>query len=87
MNVVALPIFDLPPSNVELEQALLGALLLANEPATNLPGFLEPHHFHEPLHQSIYSVIVALAAAGKTSNILTVRPPSGGREGGKSELT
>jgi replicative DNA helicase len=74
MNVVALPIAETPPSNVELEQALLGALLLANEPATNLPGFLEPHHFHEPLHQRIYGVIIGLAAAGKTANVLTVRP-------------
>src|SRR5262245_35504735 len=47
MNVVPLhPVVE-EPHNIELEQALLGALLLANEPATNLPTFLEAKHFHE----------------------------------------
>jgi replicative DNA helicase len=73
MNVVPLPIADAPAIDIELEQALLGALLVANEPATNLPAFLEPQHFHEPLHQRIYEVITDLAAAGKTANALTVR--------------
>jgi replicative DNA helicase len=74
MNVVALPTAEAPPSNIELEQALLGALLLANGPATNLPGCLEPRHFHEHLHRQIYEVIVELTAAGRTANVLTVRP-------------
>jgi replicative DNA helicase len=74
MNVVPLhQAADVPPINLEIEQAMLGALLLANEPATNLPAFLQPHHFHEPLHQQIYDVILKLTAAGKTANVLTVK--------------
>jgi replicative DNA helicase len=75
VNVVPLnQAADVPPINLEIEQAMLGALLLANEPATNLPGLLQPHHFHEPLHQQIYDVVLKLTAAGKTANVLTVRP-------------
>jgi replicative DNA helicase len=74
VNVVPLhQVADEPPSNLEIEQALLGALLLANEAATNLPTFLEPRHFHESLHQQIYDVVLKLTASGKTANILTVR--------------
>jgi hypothetical protein len=73
MNVAPLHLVS-EPHNIELEQALLGALLLANEPATNLPTFLEPRHFHEPLHQQIYEVVLRLTAAGKTANVLTVKP-------------
>ncbi len=38
-----------PPSNIEAEQALLGALLLNNEVLDRI-GFLQPEHFYEPVH-------------------------------------
>ncbi len=44
----------LPPHNLEAEQALLGAILVNNEAHDRVSGFLEPHHFYDPLHQQIY---------------------------------
>jgi replicative DNA helicase len=45
------------PYNVEVEQALLGALLNNNDAFDRVAGFLEPHHFHDPVHARIYEVI------------------------------
>jgi replicative DNA helicase len=42
------------PHNIELEQALLGAVLVNNEAFYRVPDFLQPRHFFESLHQRIY---------------------------------
>ena len=39
-----------PVANIELEQALLGAILLNND-AYRFVDFLQPQHFFEPLHR------------------------------------
>jgi len=45
------------PSNLEAEQALLGALLYDNGAYERLSDRLGPHHFHEPFHQRLYAAI------------------------------
>ncbi|MEL6736860.1 MAG: DnaB-like helicase N-terminal domain-containing protein, partial [Pseudomonadota bacterium] len=42
------------PHNMEAEQALLGAILVNNDAFYRVSDFLEPDHFHEPLHREIY---------------------------------
>ncbi|HEY1245862.1 MAG TPA: DnaB-like helicase N-terminal domain-containing protein, partial [Hyphomicrobiaceae bacterium] len=49
----ALP-FRKVPHNLEAEQALLGAILVNNEAHDRVQGFLETHHFFDPLHQQLY---------------------------------
>ena len=49
--------FRAAPHNIEAEQALLGAILVNNEAHDRVSGFLEPHHFYDPLHQQIYETL------------------------------
>jgi replicative DNA helicase len=42
------------PSNVEAEQAVLGAILVNNEVYDRVSGLLQPHHFYDPVHARIY---------------------------------
>ncbi len=45
------------PANVEVEQALLGALLYDNNAFERIGDFLQAHHFFEPFHQRLYTAI------------------------------
>jgi len=47
----AAPPYRTAPHNIELEQALLGAILVNNEAFYRVSYFLEPRHFFEPIHQ------------------------------------
>ena len=44
----------LPPTNLQAEQALLGALLANNKAYERVSEFLAPHHFADPIHGRIY---------------------------------
>ena len=61
------------PHNLEAEQALLGAILVNNEAHDRVSGFLEPHHFYDPLHQQIYETPSKLIASGKQATPITLR--------------
>ncbi|RWX78285.1 hypothetical protein EPK99_06545 [Neorhizobium lilium] len=61
------------PSNIEAEQALLGALLINNDALAAVPPAFEASHFHEHLHQQIFDAIKRGRAVGKTMNAITVR--------------
>ena len=63
----ATPLFRSAPHNIEVEQALLGAILVNNEAFYRVSDFLEPEHFFEPLHQKIYKDIGSLVRAGKAA--------------------
>src|SRR5258705_156133 len=62
------PLFRSAPHNIEVEQALLGAILVNNEAFYRVSDFLEPEHFFEPLHQKIYKDIGSLGRAGKSAS-------------------
>ncbi len=47
---------QLQPSNIEAEQALLGALLLNNEIFDRIDPIVKPHHFYEPVHGRIFEL-------------------------------
>ncbi|MCU0953163.1 MAG: replicative DNA helicase [Hyphomicrobium sp.] len=61
------------PHNIEAEQALLGAILVNNEALDRVTDFLEPVHFFDPLHASIYETATKLIQAGKPANPVTLK--------------
>ncbi len=66
--------FDLPkPYDIDVEQQLLGRLLMENDAVERLIGFLEPSHFAEPLHQRIYAAIVGAVKAGQAASPFTLK--------------
>jgi replicative DNA helicase len=74
---VAVATDDMPfraaPHNIEAEQALLGAVLVNNEAHDRVSGFLEAHHFFDPLHQQIYETLSKLIASGKQATPITLK--------------
>src|ERR1700727_2058544 len=65
--------FRTAPHNIEVEQALLGAILVNNEAFYRVSDFLEPDHFFEPLHQKIFKDVSSLVRAGKSATPITLK--------------
>ncbi len=61
-----------PPRDKELEEAVLGALMLERDAYTTVCDILKPDSFYEPANQKIYSAIQSLGAAQKPIDMLTV---------------
>ncbi|MFT3809020.1 MAG: replicative DNA helicase [Micropepsaceae bacterium] len=62
-----------PPHNTELEQALIGCLLLNNELAGRLPDYLKPDHFYAPLHRRLLEAILSARARDQLATPLTLK--------------
>src|SRR6516225_12407499 len=67
------PLYRTAPHNIELEQALLGAILVNNEAFYRVSDFLEPRHFFEPIHQKLYEIAASLVRVGKTTTPITLK--------------
>src|ERR1700687_3133424 len=67
------PLLRSAPPKTEVEQALLGAILVNNEAYYRVSDFLEPEHFFEPLHQKIYKDVSSLVRAGKSASPITLK--------------
>ncbi|MGB8601025.1 MAG: replicative DNA helicase [Rhizomicrobium sp.] len=52
------------PYDIEVEQALLGAILVDNAALEAVAGQLKPEHFYDPLHQRIYATMTAFLERG-----------------------
>ncbi|MBB5374115.1 replicative DNA helicase [Acidocella aromatica] len=63
----------LPPSNVQAEQALLGALLANNKAYERVSEFLTAEHFADPIHGRIYAAIQRRCEAGQIADPVTLR--------------
>jgi replicative DNA helicase len=61
------------PHNIEAEQALLGAMLVNNEAFYRVSDFLEPKHFFEVIHQTLYQLARELIRAGKIATPVTLK--------------
>lgn len=61
-----------PPANPQAELGLLGAILLNNRAYGRVSGFLQPEHFHEPLHQRIYAACQAMIERGGKADPATL---------------
>jgi replicative DNA helicase len=77
MNTVDTPLFGLsqrlPPTNLQAEQALLGALLANNKAYERVSEFLAPEHFADPIHGRIYQAIVRRVEAGQLADAVTLK--------------
>ncbi|MBX6328983.1 MAG: replicative DNA helicase [Pseudolabrys sp.] len=69
----AAPAYRSAPHNIEAEQALLGAILVNNEALYRVSDFLEPEHFFEPIHQTIFRIARDLVRAGKVATPVTLK--------------
>ncbi len=65
--------FRTAPHNIEVEQALLGAILVNNEAFYRVSDFLEPPHFFEPIHQKLFELAGSLVRAGKIATPATLK--------------
>jgi replicative DNA helicase len=61
------------PHNIEVEQELLGAILINNEALYRVSDFLEPDHFFETIHQRIFELARSLIRAGKPATPTTLK--------------
>jgi replicative DNA helicase len=63
----------LPPSNLQAEQALLGALLANNRAYERVSEFLAPDHFADPIHGRIFQSISRRIEAGQLADAVTLK--------------
>jgi replicative DNA helicase len=77
MNSIDSPLLGLsqrlPPSNIQAEQALLGALLANNKAYERVSEFLSPEHFADPIHGRIYQAIARRCEAGQIADPVMLR--------------
>jgi replicative DNA helicase len=67
------PAFRTAPHNIEAEQSLLGAILVNNDAFYRVSDFLEPKHFFEPIHQTIFETASSLIRMGKVATPVTLK--------------
>ncbi|AST95655.1 replicative DNA helicase [Shouchella clausii] len=61
-----------PPQNIEAEQAVLGAIFLADHALTTASERLMPEDFYRASHQRIYEVMLDLGEKGEPVDLVTV---------------
>ena len=61
-----------PPQAVDLEEAVLGAMMLEKDPLTEVIEILKPEIFYKEAHQIIFAAIQKLFASTEPVDILTV---------------
>ncbi|RAV97828.1 replicative DNA helicase [Pseudochryseolinea flava] len=62
----------LPPQALDLEEAVLGALMLEKNALNAVVEFLKPEHFYVEAHKEIYTAIVDLFKASEPVDMRTV---------------
>src|ERR1700677_1391077 len=62
-----------PPSVIEAEESLIGAMLLSSEAVSIAYETVAAEDFYRPLHGQIFSSIIALAHAGEPVDYVTVQ--------------
>ena len=62
----------LPPQAIDLEEAVLGALMIDNDALSNAIELLKPESFYKYQHQKIFSAIEDLFNSAKKVDILTI---------------
>src|SRR5436853_917346 len=65
--------FRSAPHNIEAEQSLLGAILVNNDAFYRVSDFLEPKHFFETIHQTIFETAGSLIRMGKVATPVTMK--------------
>ena len=62
----------LPPQALDLEESVLGALMLEKEALTNIIDILKPENFYKDAHKEIYQAIIDLFNNSQPIELLTV---------------
>ena len=62
----------LPPQSVELEETVLGAMMLEKDAFDNVIEILVPESFYKDVHQKIFKAILDLSTKEEPIDILTV---------------
>ncbi|AFZ13877.1 replicative DNA helicase [Crinalium epipsammum PCC 9333] len=63
---------SLPPQNIEVEEAILGGILLDPEALGRVADVLNAEAFYIPAHQDIYRAALALNSQGKPKDLINV---------------
>jgi replicative DNA helicase len=63
----------LPPTNLQAEQALLGALLANNKAYERVSEFLAAEHFADPVHGRIFTAIQRRCEVGQIADPVTLK--------------
>jgi len=63
----------IPPSAIEAEESLIGAMLLSAEAVSVAYETVQPEDFYRPLHGQIFSAIIALTNAAEPVDYVTVQ--------------
>ena len=63
----------LPPTNLQAEQALLGALLANNKAYERVSDFLLPEHFADPVHGRVFLAIARRVDQGQLADAITLK--------------
>src|SRR5690625_1424947 len=74
----------MPPQSIDIDQSILGALILEKDALTEVIDILKPANFYEEIHQEIYIAILQLFNASAPVDIRTVVNQL--RKNGKLEL-
>ncbi len=62
----------MPPQAIELEEAVLGAIMLEKDAVIAVIDILKPESFYKDVHQKIYRIILDLSTSDRPIDILTV---------------
>lgn len=71
-NPYGMELGKVPPQALDLEEAVLGALLLEKEAVNDVIDILQPESFYKDSHQKIYGAIKELFGEGSPIDLLTV---------------
>ena len=61
-----------PPQSVDIEEAVLGALMIEKDALTNVVDILQPNSFYREVNQRVYKAIINLFAKSEPIDLLTV---------------
>ena len=62
----------IPPSSRDLEEAVLGSILIERDAYSEIANILKPESFYVEAHKTIYESIVALANNSEPIDLLTI---------------
>jgi replicative DNA helicase len=71
-NVVPIDLGKIPPQAPDLEEAVLGAIMLEKDAVISVLDILKPESFYKESHQKIFKAIVDLSTRQEPIDLLTV---------------
>jgi replicative DNA helicase len=72
VNPVAIELGKIPPQAPDLEEAVLGAVMLEKDAILQIIDILKPESFYKEEHQKIFQAIVDLTSSNRAIDLLTV---------------